>query len=762
MKNTLRITRIELANLFLSPVAWLVLLAFLVQGSLELTSHLERFVQAARMGQALSSLTEPTFAGFAGLFPKMQDNLYLYIPLLTMGLISREVNSGSIKLLYSSPIRVSQIVWGKYLAMLVYCFLLISSLLLLGGVGLVVIRHADWGLILSGVLGLYLQICAYAAIGLFMSSLTTYQVVAAISTLVVLAALKFVGGLWQDLDFVRDITYFLSLNGRTSQFIEGLVSSKDVSYFLLVIVLFVGLTIARLQGGRESTPWYQKAGRYAAILTVVLALGYVSSRPWASFYYDLTATKTQTLTPNSQAVIRQFDEPVTVTTYVNLLDENYFNGLPMSRNIDLRRFEQYVRFLPDLQTNYVYYYDHSQNEALYKQNPGLSDKQLAEKMAVISKLDFQDFASPAEIKKVIDLAPEQNRFVRVLRYKDRETHLRVYNDLQRFPAERELTAAFKRLLGPAPRVAYISGHQERSIERAGDRDYKTLAQENSFRYSLINQGFDVLATSLQQPIAPQVSIVVLADPQQPFTAPELAHLQAYLDRGGDLLLAAEPATAPLLAPVLAMLGVQPVPGQLVQQSRDYAPNFVLANLSKQAPDLIFGKNRGLYKADIPVALPGALGFVLQPQGPFAVTPILVTDAATTWATTTPPPTGNNQPLADTRPNASKRSVPVALALTRQQKGKVQKILVFGDSDFMSNAELVRQAPRTLNFNFALSLFSWFTDGQFPIDTTRPIPQDDGFNIDHQQLAGIKWGLVGLLPALTIGGVALMLMRRKRR
>ena len=68
----------------------------------------------------------------------------------------------------------------------------------------ITIKSADIPLILSGMLGLYLLVCAYAAIGLFMSSITSYQVVAAMGTLAVLAVLNLVGDMWQDIDFVRD------------------------------------------------------------------------------------------------------------------------------------------------------------------------------------------------------------------------------------------------------------------------------------------------------------------------------------------------------------------------------------------------------------------------------------------------------------------------------------------------------------------------------------------------------------------------------
>ena len=72
------------------------------------------------LGRVQGNLTMSIFSGLRGLFESIQRNLYFYVPLLTMGLMSREFGSGSIKLLYSSPITNTQIVLGKFLAMMVY------------------------------------------------------------------------------------------------------------------------------------------------------------------------------------------------------------------------------------------------------------------------------------------------------------------------------------------------------------------------------------------------------------------------------------------------------------------------------------------------------------------------------------------------------------------------------------------------------------------------------------------------------------------
>ena len=76
-----------------------------------------------------SSLTYSIFLGIYGFLSSIVSNLYIYIPLLTMGLLSRETSSGSIKLLYSSPVSSVQIVAGKYLAAITFAAEIIKYLL---------------------------------------------------------------------------------------------------------------------------------------------------------------------------------------------------------------------------------------------------------------------------------------------------------------------------------------------------------------------------------------------------------------------------------------------------------------------------------------------------------------------------------------------------------------------------------------------------------------------------------------------------------
>ena len=126
MKIIYRIALAELQSLFYSPVAWLILIVFTIQCSFAFTGVVDANVVRKAMGYGVGNLTLDIYAGMHGFFKTLQEYLYLYIPLLTMGLMSGELSSGSIKLLYSSPVRNSQIILGKYLSMLVYGLVLIG------------------------------------------------------------------------------------------------------------------------------------------------------------------------------------------------------------------------------------------------------------------------------------------------------------------------------------------------------------------------------------------------------------------------------------------------------------------------------------------------------------------------------------------------------------------------------------------------------------------------------------------------------------
>jgi ABC-2 type transport system permease protein len=103
--------------------------------------------------------------------------------------------------------------------------------------------HADFGLILSNLLGVWLLASCYASLGLYFSSLTRQPVVAAFAAL----AISF--GLWM-LEMSSGFLHALSPNAHFQNLDVGLISSVDVCYFILFIVAFLLLSIRRIRHER--------------------------------------------------------------------------------------------------------------------------------------------------------------------------------------------------------------------------------------------------------------------------------------------------------------------------------------------------------------------------------------------------------------------------------------------------------------------------------------------------------------------------------
>jgi len=766
MKMIYKIARAELQTLFYSPIAWLILIIFTIQASMALCNVFEWQITYKSLGYDLSNLSMTMFADrHRGLFMVVQQYLYLYIPLLTMGLMSRELSSGSIKLLYSSPVTNTQIILGKYLSMIFYALVITSILLIFMIFSSFTIGNFDFIGVSAGLLGLFLLICAYAAIGLFMSSLTSYQVVAAIGSLAVLSVLNMVGSMWQDIEFVRDIAYWLSIRGRSSEFINGMIGSEDVLYFLVVISLFLSLSILRLKAIRQKTSLSVSLTRYIGVAFIAVLLGYVSSRPVMMFYFDATRTNQNTLTPNSQKIVAQMKGDLTINTYVNILDKYYYLGLPKRELRDIESFKQYLRFKPDIKMNYIRYYDKVNNPGLDKRYPGLSDRERMLEYAKTFKLDSNMFKTPTEIRAMENLLPEGNRFVRTLvRESGEKTFLRVFDDMQVTPSEAEITAAFKRLVMDLPEIGFVKGHGERECVKAGDRDYSIFAQERTFRYSLINQGFDYTEVNLDNEVPETVNILVIADVKSDLSPVQQSNLDKFIAKGGNLLIAGEPERQSFMNPLIAQFGVEFLPGRLVKPSVNFSPDFIMTTPTPEGAEMMYLLDEML-KEDYVTTMPGTTGLKYTEDKGYKVTRLLVTDTTGVWneleTTAFADDTVKMNATAGEEPMSM---VPTALSLNRKVGDKEQKIVILGDADCISNSEISisRKDVSAANYYLIMGAFFWMSDNEVPIDVRRPSPPDTTLSMDISDVTTTRWFFIGLFPLAMIIFYILLWIRRKGR
>ena len=131
MKTIYNIAKNELRQLFYSPIAWILLVIFFVQCGSAFAEVMSVLLRLKALGQGLYAVTNQVFQeNWNGVYPSIQGYLFIYIPLITMGIMSREKTSGTEKLLLSSPVSEVSIVVGKFLSMVFYGAIMLSALLI--------------------------------------------------------------------------------------------------------------------------------------------------------------------------------------------------------------------------------------------------------------------------------------------------------------------------------------------------------------------------------------------------------------------------------------------------------------------------------------------------------------------------------------------------------------------------------------------------------------------------------------------------------
>ena len=747
MRAIYKIAKSELGTLFYSPIAWLILVIFVFQIFSCFANLLEYSVNMKTLDQVQGYQSYMLFVigGFAP-YMTIQSTLYLYIPLLTMGLMSREYSSGSIKLLFSSPISSLQIILGKYLSMLIYGLIMMGSVLVLVIVGYFSIKDFDLSLVLSGWLGLYLLMATYAAIGLFMSTLTSYQIVAALGTLTLISFLNFIGSLWQHIEGVREVMYWFSLKGRADEPIRGLICSEDILYFILVSGMFLGFSVLKLQFARQSCSMSVKVGKYVGLVACVALFGYISTIPQLKCFYDATANKDRTITPNSQEILKQVDGGLTITSYVNLLDKFGYLGMPSNwfntRNI----FETFTRFKPETKLKSYYYYDNAAGANASREE---MDKAI-ERLVLTSDINSKSILTPEQMREKIDLSAEEYRYVFLLeRENGQKAFLRMYDDQGKYPSEAEISAVLKTMISKSPRIAFLGGHGERSIHDRSGVNYTSFTTVLDSRGALINQGYTpcTLTLSAGGDIPADIDVLVIADLRKALTDDELIQVKRYIERGGNLVVLGEPRRPEYIAPVLEQLGLAFVPGVLVQPHEGYAADYLWVTFTPEGAELepIFAR---MVELNNVLTMPSATAIYETENVGFEAIPVFTTGTMKCWNELETKNFSLEDPTLNEAIGEKENAYVTGYALRRDVKGKEQRVFVLGDADCISNAELgVDREFRRSNYALIDGMFRWLVYDEYPIDISRPAAKDNDVYLTP---AGYAWVSDLVLSADEIG------------
>ena len=249
MKMISTIATREFISLFLSPLAWTVLailqciLAYLFLTQVETFSIIQPKLATIEGAPGLTDIVVTPLYGNAAII------LLLVTPLLTMRLICEERRNKTLSLLLSAPISNIDIIFGKYLGILglliliVFLVTLMPLSLLMGG-------ELDFGKLAANLLALLLLVCAFSSTGLFMSTIAGHPTIAAMGTFGILLLLWILDWTTSMQDQRSELFEYLSILRHFQTLQSGLISSADISYFLLFIATFLLLSIRSLDNDR--------------------------------------------------------------------------------------------------------------------------------------------------------------------------------------------------------------------------------------------------------------------------------------------------------------------------------------------------------------------------------------------------------------------------------------------------------------------------------------------------------------------------------
>jgi len=238
----IKIFKKELANYFTGYMAYIVASAFVLICTLFLWFFDNEF--------NIFNIGTATLSSFFFIGPWI---LLFQVPALTMRTIAEEESAGTLQWLFTQPVKICGIVWGKYLPVIVVLlFALLPTLLFVYTLNQFTIdeQQLDYGTFFSGYLGLFLLGSNFAAIGIFTSSVTKNQVTAYVFAVFLCFVLFYAFESLASYNLLGGADYYVQKIGmyvHYQQLLKGIIDTRDLIYFMAVIALFLVLTNYNLE-----------------------------------------------------------------------------------------------------------------------------------------------------------------------------------------------------------------------------------------------------------------------------------------------------------------------------------------------------------------------------------------------------------------------------------------------------------------------------------------------------------------------------------
>lgn len=228
MRNILIIAKKEIKSYFNSAVAYVVFAMFLV-----LSGYFFSVILLVTKNASLE-----------GALYNTTITLLFLIPLITMKLFAEERKLGTLEILMTKPVRDFEVILGKFLGSLSFLMIMFASTLVYV---LILFKYGnpDVGPIYSGYLGLILLGACFVAVGIFASTLTENQIVAAVLSfafILILWIVNWISGNLELSEKANEFLNYLSLAGHFDDFVKGIIDLKNVVFYVSFIAFWLFVT----------------------------------------------------------------------------------------------------------------------------------------------------------------------------------------------------------------------------------------------------------------------------------------------------------------------------------------------------------------------------------------------------------------------------------------------------------------------------------------------------------------------------------------
>lgn len=482
-----------------------------------------------------SSILDYGYAGLDSLFSTAPYLFMFLIPAITMRSLAEERKEGTFELLFTRPLKDWEIVLGKYFACLfIVLFALLPTLIYYYSVSILGTPQGniDTGAVIGSYIGLFLLGAAFAAIGLFASSITKNQIIA--FTIAVFLCFFFYSGfdsLSQMLSLQDLGLQSLGITQHYQSVSRGVLDTRDLVYFLLVASAFIWLTLFILIKQRQKQ---LNTTVMVGLISAFILIGIIAQFAFTRF--DFTTEKRFTISPISRKIINDLSKPVKITVYLQ------GSGLPAGMKrlqgaardmiTDLKAYSHgNIQFeFVDLLSTIKKLPDDKQKEAYEDyESKGVVGQNISFKTddGVSQKLIFPEAVVKSGDKEVVVNLVQ----TRIGSSDEEQINISVQN------LEYTFTSAIKKAVsGGKPQIGFTEGHHELTDVQLNDA-MKSLS--DGFEVGRLN-----LATIPFKALQ-NIKLLVIPKPDRKFTELEKFKLDQYIMRGGKVLWTIDQVSAEL-------------------------------------------------------------------------------------------------------------------------------------------------------------------------------------------------------------------------